>query len=88
MKKFLKNLRDMNVSKRMRISFGVVTALSTVGAIFAMIMLWRIDVRYTEAMEKNGFIQGDIGHYTTYLNEVPLKRKVEVKDEEEKNNSN
>ena len=65
----MKNLRDMEVSKRMRISFGIVTALSTVGAIFAMIMLWRIDVRYTRALENNGFIQGDIGHYTTYLNE-------------------
>ena len=69
MEKFMNNLRDMSVSKRMRISFAVVTVLSTIGAIIAMIMLWRIDVSYTRAMENNGFIQGDIGHYTTYLNE-------------------
>ena len=69
MKKFLQKLRNMSINKRMKLSFGIVTLLSSIGAFFAMGMMYYIDIKYTHAMEYNGFIQGDIGHYTTYLNE-------------------
>ncbi|MBR3601301.1 MAG: MCP four helix bundle domain-containing protein [Lachnospiraceae bacterium] len=67
--KFMENLRNISVKKRMTISFGIVTGLSSIAAIVAVIMLFVVNIRYSNALELNGFIQGDIGHYTTYLNE-------------------
>ena len=67
--KFMENLRNISVKKRMTISFGIVTGLSSIAAIVAVIMLIVVNARYSKALELNGFIQGDIGHYATYLNE-------------------
>lgn len=67
--KFMENLRNISVKKRMTISFGIVTGLSSIAAVVAVIMLFVVNIRYSNALELNGFIQGDIGHYTTYLNE-------------------
>lgn len=67
--KFMEKLRNMSVKKRMTISFGIVTGLSSVAAVVAIVMLFVVNSRYSKALELNGFIQGDIGHYTTYLNE-------------------
>ena len=67
--KFMENLRNISVKKRMTISFGIVTGLSSIAAIVAIVMLFVVNIRYSNALELNGFIQGDIGHYTTYLNE-------------------
>lgn len=69
MRKFLENLRNISVKKRMTISFGIVTGLSSIAAVVAVVMLFVVNIRYSTALELNGFIQGDIGHYTTYLNE-------------------
>ena len=67
--KFMESLRNISVKKRMTISFGIVTGLSSIAAVVAVIMLFVVNIRYSNALELNGFIQGDIGHYTTYLNE-------------------
>lgn len=67
--KFMEKLRNMSVKKRMTISFGIVTGLSSIAAIVAVVMLIVVNARYSKALELNGFIQGDIGHYATYLNE-------------------
>ena len=67
--KFMENLRNISVKKRMTISFGIVTGLSSIAAIVAIVMLFVVNIRYSNALKLNGFIQGDIGHYTTYLNE-------------------
>lgn len=69
MKKLMESLRNISVKKRMTISFGIVTGLSSVAAVIAVIMLIVVNTRYSTALELNGFIQGDIGHYATYLNE-------------------
>ena len=92
MKKFMESLRNISVKKRMTISFGLVTALSSIAAIVAVIMLVVVNARYSKALELNGFIQGDIGHYATYLNEERIlirdivmltdKKTVEEKKEE------
>ena len=67
--KFMEKLRNISVKKRMTLSFGIVTGLSSVAAVVAVIMLFVVNIRYSNALKLNGFIQGDIGYYTTYLNE-------------------
>ena len=69
MKKIMQKLRDMSVKKRMTISFGLVTFCASIADIVAIVMLLRVDSRFDKALHLNGFIQGDIGHCATYLNE-------------------
>ena len=69
MMKFMEKLRNISVKKRMTISFGIVVGLSSIAAIVAAILLVVVNARYSKALEFNGFIQGDIGHCATYLNE-------------------
>ncbi len=69
MVKFMKNLRNIKVQKRMTISFSIVVGLSSVAAIVAVLLLLFVNYRYSKALENNGFIQGDVGYCATYLNE-------------------
>ena len=69
MKKLMQKLREMSVKKRMTISFGIVTLLGAISTIIAIALLIRVGTSFDKALVNNGFIQGDIGHYATYLNE-------------------
>ena len=69
MKKLMQKLRDISVKKRMTISFNIITLLGALTTIIAIGLLIRVGTRFDKALELNGFIQGDIGHYATYLNE-------------------
>ena len=83
MKKFMQSLRDVSVKKRMNISFGIVTALGAIATIVAILLLIRVGTRFERALEMNGFIQGDIGHCATYLNEerILIRDIVMLQDE-------
>ena len=61
-------LREMNIRKRLTTSFMYTVILAGIGGVISVIMLLVIDMRYGQALELNGFIQGDIGEYNTYLN--------------------
>ena len=45
--KFMEKLRNMSVKKRMTISFGIVTGLSSVAAVVAIVMLFVVNSRYS-----------------------------------------
>ena len=36
--------------------------------LLALVLLFVMDYRYSKALVENGFIQGDLGEYNTYLN--------------------
>lgn len=76
MKKLMKKLRNTNVKRRMIISFVFVVVLSSIASVLGAFLLLGLDSRYGDALELNGFIQGDIGRYTTYLN----KERVLIRD--------
>lgn len=61
-------LRKMKIRKRLLISFMFVLFLTGISSIFSIILIIGMNQRYNKALEKNGFIQGDIGEYNTYLN--------------------
>ncbi len=68
MKKLMNKLKNTNLKRRMISSFVFVVILSSIASILGMFLLLVVDGRYGRALELNGFIQGDIGRYTTYLN--------------------
>lgn len=65
----MKKLKNMNVRSRLMTSFMGVVILASIAGLLGVILLLVADSRYSTALELNGFIQGDIGQYTSYLNE-------------------
>lgn len=68
MKKIVKKLNDMNVKKKLIVTFCAVTILASISGILGAILLVNTDAKYSNALVENGFSQGKIGTFNTYLN--------------------
>ena len=78
----MEKLRRMKIRKRLVKSFIYTVVLSGLGGVVCLIMLLILNNRYSTALELNGFIQGDIGEYNTYLNRGgAMTRDIIVLDE-------
>lgn len=66
--KFLKNMKNMKVKDRLIRSFVFVTIMASVAGVLGAVLMLGLDARYSKALELNGFIQGDLGEYNSYLN--------------------
>lgn len=64
----MNKLRHMNVKKRLTVSFICVVVIASLAGVLGAVLLLLMDAQYSTALVQNGFIQGDIGEYTTYLN--------------------
>ncbi len=64
----MKNAKNMQVKDKLKRSFIMVVSIANIAAILAAVLMLIIDVRYSKALELNGFIQGDLGEYSAYLN--------------------
>jgi len=64
----MKNAKNMNVREKLKRSFISVVSIANIAAILAAVLMLIIDARYSKALELNGFIQGDLGEYSAYLN--------------------
>lgn len=65
----MKKLKNMHVKERLLSSFIGVVVVASIAGLLGMILLFITDARYSQALELNGFIQGDIGQYNSYLNQ-------------------
>ena len=64
----MKKTKNLNVREKLKRSFISVVSIANIAAILAAILMLIIDARYSKALELNGFIQGDLGEYSAYLN--------------------
>ena len=64
----MKKLKDMKVKERLTKSFIFAVAIASIAGVLAAALMLVMDVRYSKALELNGFIQGDLGEYNSYLN--------------------
>ena len=64
----MSKLRDMKVKKRLQTSFLITVIVSSIAGLLGVILLFLLDSGYSTALVDNGFIQGDIGNYNSYLN--------------------
>lgn len=62
------NLRNISVKERLSKSFRTVVIVASIAGILGAGLLLGVDARYAKALELNGFIQGELGEYNTYLN--------------------
>ena len=63
----IKNLRNMKVKDRLVRSFVFVTLMASLAGVLGAFLMLGLDARYGKALELNGFIQGDLGEYNSYL---------------------
>ena len=64
----MNKIRQMKVRKRLTVSFICTVVIASIAGILGTILLVVMDSQYSAALERNGFIQGDLGEYNTYLN--------------------
>lgn len=63
-----KRMKNMKIGKRLVLSFIAVTIIASIAGIVGMVVSLNIDQQYSSALVVNGFAQGDIGRFNTYLN--------------------
>ena len=64
----MNKLKDMKIKQRLKNSFLMAVIVSSIAGILALVLLFVLDAQYSSALVNNGFIQGDIGEYNSYLN--------------------
>lgn len=64
----LKKLNNMKVRKRLVLCFVLVVLFASISGIVGTVFLVKTDNNYSTALVENGFSQGDIGTFNTYLN--------------------
>lgn len=61
--------KNKGIKQKLTTSFFKSISIANVASIISIILLLILDNRYGTALELNGFIQGDIGEYNTFLQE-------------------
>ena len=64
-------IKDMKVAKKLKFSFTLVVIIASISSILGLIVLLRNNASYSKALVNNGFSQGQIGIFSTYLNKEP-----------------
>lgn len=78
-------ITKMKVEKKLKYCFTLVVIVASISGILGLLMLLRSDINYSKALVTNGFSQGEIGIFSTYLNKEPsiVREMILVKDPEE-----
>ena len=71
MNAILKKIKDMKVGKKLRVCFALIVVVASISGILGMIMLLVTNSSYSNVLVSNGFSQGEIGIFSTYLNKEP-----------------
>ena len=61
-------LKDMSVKARLTKAFKTVVIVGSIAGLLGAGLMVGLSFRYDKALHLNGFIQGDLGEYSTYLN--------------------
>ncbi|MEG2769789.1 MAG: methyl-accepting chemotaxis protein [Oscillospiraceae bacterium] len=59
--------KNMKIGKKLITAFIAVTLLASIAGIVGLVLLLTTDANYSKALVENGFVQGDIGDFNTYL---------------------
>ncbi|QHI73105.1 methyl-accepting chemotaxis protein [Aminipila terrae] len=63
-------LKNMKIGKKLIITFILVTIISSIGSVMGLYVMTNMNSKYGAALENYGFAQGDIGRFSTELNNV------------------
>ena len=79
----INKIKNMKVEAKLKYCFILVMLLASFSGILGIIILLYSNIRYSNALVNNGFSQGEIGIFSTYLNKEPtLVRELILMSEE------
>jgi methyl-accepting chemotaxis protein len=67
----LEKIKKMKVEKKLKYCFALVIFVASISGVLGLLMILRSDIQYSNALVDNGFSQGEIGIFSTYLNKEP-----------------
>ena len=79
----LNKVKDMKVQKKLSYCFTLVVCIASISGLLGLLALLYTNFSYSNALVANGFSQGEIGMFNTYLNKMPaiLRQMILVSDE-------
>ena len=79
----LNKVKDMKVQKKLSYCFTMVVCIASISGLLGLVALLYTNFSYSNALVANGFSQGEIGMFNTYLNKMPaiLRQMILVSDE-------
>ena len=67
----INKIKNMKVAKKLQYCFAMVVIIASISSVLGLIFLFTNNVRFSNALVTNGFSQGEIGIFSTYLNKEP-----------------
>ena len=68
----LNKIKDTTVEKKLKTSFILTVAVASLSSIIGLFILIYSNISYNHALVTNGFSQGEIGIFSTYLGKEPI----------------
>lgn len=79
----INKIKNMKVEEKLKYCFTLVVFLASISGILGIVILIFSNSKYADALVTNGFSQGEIGIFSTYLNKEPsLIREMILVDDE------
>lgn len=81
----LDKIKNMKVEKKLKTCFTLTVMIASLAGIIGLFILLYCNIRYGQALVKNGFSQGEIGIFSTYLSREPtlVRELLLLEDEQE-----
>ncbi|MDE7251148.1 MAG: MCP four helix bundle domain-containing protein [Lachnospiraceae bacterium] len=76
-------IKEMKVAEKLKFCFTLVVMIASFSGVLGLIFLLVNNLQYSEALVSNGFSQGEIGKFSTYLNKEPSSIRELILFEEE-----
>lgn len=76
-------IKEMKVAEKLKFCFTLVVMIASFSGVLGLIFLLVNNLQYSEALVTNGFSQGEIGKFSTYLNKEPSSIRELILFEEE-----
>ena len=67
----IEKIKQMKVAEKLRFCLTLVVCVASFSGILGLIFLLVNNIQYSNALVNNGFSQGEIGIFSTYLNKEP-----------------
>lgn len=67
----INKLKNLSVEKKLKFSFTRVVMIASIAGVLGIIALIFSNYRYSNVLVDNGFSQGEVGIFSTYLNKEP-----------------
>lgn len=68
----IEKINNMKVEKKLKYCFSLVVIFASISGVLGIIALLVSNSRYSNVLKVNGFAQGEIGMFSTYLNKEPV----------------